>query len=221
MNYDFLMFWLQDCKDFIIATSSDFITKEEKLQWSASYLSEKSCNQWWDHMMSMHNHDEIFNWKYYIKYLHAKFNNSEIHNFQIKCWLEIAKQRVNQNITNFKQYLTRLYADLNYHIFNETCMMYLQMKINEIIMNEFLCISYIFINYVNLLKHLIDIDLHLQNIDALSKLHLQQSESATSQKSFQFLHEKTKSTAATENLKFSASSMQSKDDATLKFNEFK
>jgi len=100
-------------------------------------------------------------------------------------------------------------------------MMYLQMKINEIIMNEFLCISYIFINYVNLLKHLIDIDLHLQNIDALSKLHLQQSESATSQKSFQFLHEKTKSIAATENLKFSASSMQSKDDATLKFNEFK
>ncbi len=43
-NYDFLMFWLQDCKDFIVATSSDFITKEEKLWWSASYLSEKSCN---------------------------------------------------------------------------------------------------------------------------------------------------------------------------------
>ncbi len=31
-NYDFLMFWLQDCKNFIVATSSDFITKEEKLQ---------------------------------------------------------------------------------------------------------------------------------------------------------------------------------------------
>jgi len=40
-------------------------------------------------------------------------------------------------------------------------MMYLQIKINEIIMNEFLCISYIFINYVDLLKHLINIDLHL------------------------------------------------------------
>jgi len=62
-------------------------------------------------------------------------------------------------------------------------MMYLQMKINEIIMNEFLHISYIFINYVNLLKHLINIDLHLQDIDALLKLHLQQSESAASQKS--------------------------------------
>jgi len=59
-------------------------------------------------------------------------------------------------------------------------MMYLRMKINKIIMNEFLCISYIFINYVNLLKHLIDIDLHLQDIDALSKLHLQQSENAAS-----------------------------------------
>ncbi len=31
-NYDFLMFWLQDCKDFIVMMSSDFITKEEKLQ---------------------------------------------------------------------------------------------------------------------------------------------------------------------------------------------
>jgi len=95
------------------------------------------------------------------------------------------------------------------------------MKINEIIMNESLRILYIFINYVNLLKHFISIDLHLQDIDALLKLHLQQSKSATSQKSFQFLHEKMKFISATKNLKFSASSMQSKDDATLKFNEFK
>jgi len=88
-------------------------------------------------------------------------------------------------------------------------------------MNEFLCISYIFINYVNLLKHFINIDLHLQNINALLKLHLQQSKSVTSQKSFQFSHEKMKSVAAMKNLKFSDSSMQSKDDAILKFNEFK
>jgi len=100
-------------------------------------------------------------------------------------------------------------------------MMYLQMKINEIIMNEFLCISYIFINYINLLKHLIKIDLHLQDIDTLLKLHLQQSESVTFQKSFQFLHEKMKFIIAMKNLKFSASSTQFKDDATLKFNEFK
>ncbi len=183
-NYDFLMFWLQDCKDFIVATSSDFITKEKKLQWSTSYLSEKFCNQWWDHVMSICNCDEILNWKYYIEYLRAKLNNSEICNFQTERWLETAKQQVNQNIMNFKQYLIRLYADLNYHIFNETCMMYLRMKINKIIMNESLCISYIFINYVDLLKHLINIDLHLWDIDALSKLHSQQSESATFQKSF-------------------------------------
>ena len=88
-------------------------------------------------------------------------------------------------------------------------------------MNEFLCILYIFINYVDLLKHFINIDLHLQNTDTLLKLHSQQSESAASQKSFQFLHEKTKSVIATKNLKFFASSMQFKDDATLKFNEFK
>jgi len=99
--------------------------------------------------------------------------------------------------------------------------MYLQMKINEIIMNEFLRISYIFINYINLLKHFININLHLQNIDVLLKLHLQQSESTMSQKSFQFLYEKMKFIAATKNLKFFASSMQSKDDVTLKFNEFK
>ncbi len=99
--------------------------------------------------------------------------------------------------------------------------MYLRMKINKIIMNEFLCISYISINYVSLLKHLININLHLQNIDALLKLHLQQSKSATSQKSFQFLHEKMKFVAATENSKFFALSMQFKDDATLKFSEFK
>ncbi len=171
--------------------------------------------------MSMCNHDEILDWKYYTEYLRARLSNSEICNFQTKHRLKTAKQRVDQSIVNFKQYFIRLYADLNYHIFNETCMMYLQMKINEIIMNESLRILYIFINYVDLLKHLINIDLHLQDIDALLKLHLQQSESVTSQKSFQFSHEKTKSVAAMKNLKFSASSTQSKDDATFKFNEFK
>jgi len=90
-NYDFLMFWLRDCEDFIVATSSDFIMKQEKLQWSASYLSEKSCNQWWDHVMSMHNYDEKLNWKYYTEYLRAKLSNSEICNFQTECWLEAAK----------------------------------------------------------------------------------------------------------------------------------
>ncbi len=201
--------------------SSDFITKEEKLQWSASYLSEKSCNQWRDHVMSMRNRDEILNWKYYTEYLRAKLNNSEIRNFQTEHRLEAAKQWVNQSIANFKQYLIRVYADLNYNIFNETCMMYLRMKINEIIMNESLCILYISINYADLLKHLINIDLHLQDTDALSKLHSQQSENAVSQKSSRFSHEKTKSVVATKNSKFSASSMQSKDDATLKFSEFK
>jgi len=63
-------------------------------------------------------------------------------------------------------------------------MMYLRMKINEIIMNESLCISYISINYVSLLKHLINIDLHLQDTDALLKLHSQQDENVMSQKSF-------------------------------------
>ncbi len=221
MNYDFLMFWLRDCKNFIVVTSFDFITKQEKLQWFMSYLSEKSCNQWRDHVMSMHNHDEKFNWKYYIEYLRAKLSNSEIRNFQTECWFKAVKQQVNQSITNFKQYFIRLYADLNYHIFNKTHMMYLQMKINKIIMNEFLHILYIFINYVDLLKHFINIDLHWQDIDALSKLHSQQSKSAASQKSSWFLHEKMKSITATKNLKFSALSMQSKDNVILKFNKFK
>jgi len=50
---------------------------------------------------------------------------------------------------------------------------------------------------------------------------LQQSESATSQKSFQFLHEKMKFIIAMKNSKFFALSMQFKNDATFKFNEFK
>ncbi len=78
---NFSMFWLQDCKNFIVMILFDFIIKQEKLQWFTSYLSKKFCNQWWDHVMSMHNCNEKFNWKYYIKYLHAKLNNSKIHNF--------------------------------------------------------------------------------------------------------------------------------------------
>ncbi len=123
---------------------------------------------------------------------------------------------------NFKQYFIKLYADLNYHIFNETCIMYLQMKINKIIMNESLHILYIFINYIDLLKHFINIDLHLQNIDTLSKLNSQQqNENITFQKKSWFLHKKMRSVVATENSKFSALSMQFKNDVTFKFSEFK
>ncbi len=32
MNYDFLMFWLWNCKDFMIIMLINFIMKEEKLQ---------------------------------------------------------------------------------------------------------------------------------------------------------------------------------------------
>jgi len=88
-------------------------------------------------------------------------------------------------------------------------------------MNEFLCISYIFINYVDLLKHLINIDLHLQDTDTLSKLNSQQDKNVSSQKKSWFLHEKMKSVAATETLKFFASSTQFKNNATFKFSEFK
>ncbi len=54
--------------------------------------------------MSMCNHDEILDWKYYTEYLHAKFNNSEICNFQTEHWFKTAKQWVDQSIMNFKQY---------------------------------------------------------------------------------------------------------------------
>ena len=159
--------------------------------------------------MSMHNHDKKLNWKYYIEYLHAKLSNSEICNFQTECWFEAAKQRVNQSIANFKQYFIRLYADLNYHIFNKTCMMYLQMKINKIIMNKFLHISYIFINYVNLLKHFINIDLHCWSY-ICSKVKVQHL-----RRIFNSCMRRWSL------LKFSASSTQFKDNVILKFNEFK
>ena len=44
---------------------------------------------------------------------------------------------------------------------------------------------------------------------------------ATSQKNFRFLHEKTKFIVAMKNSKFFVLSTQSKDNVTLKFNEFK
>ena len=48
-------------------------------------------------------------------------------------------------------------------------MMYLRMKINENIVNESLRIFHIFKNYSNLIKHFIDIKLHLRKINVLAK----------------------------------------------------
>ena len=45
--------------------------------------------------MSMCNHDEKLDWKYYTEYLRARLSNSKIRNFQTERWLEAVKQRVN------------------------------------------------------------------------------------------------------------------------------
>ena len=212
-NYDSLMSWLRDCEDFIAAASSDFTTEEEKLRWSASYLSEKPRNQWRDHVTSMRNRCEVPDWKYYTEYLRARLSNPEIRNFQTERRLEAAKQRADQSVADFEQYLTRLYADLDYHIPDETRMMYLRMKVNETIMNESLRIPYTSTNYADLLKHLIGIDLHLRGTGALPKLNSQHSESAASQKSSRPSHGKTK---PTEDSKSAASGTQPKGGATVK-----
>ena len=49
-------------------------------------------------------------------------------------------------------------------------MMYLRMKINESIINEFLRISYTSRNYSDLLKHFINIKLHLREMNVLLKI---------------------------------------------------
>ena len=48
--------------------------------------------------------------------------------------------------------------------------MYLRIKINENIINEFLRISHILKNYLNLLKHFINIKLHLRKTSVLLKI---------------------------------------------------
>jgi len=165
----------------------------------------------------MRNRGEEPDWKYYTEYLRARLSNPEIRNFQTERRLEAAKQRADQSVADFEQYLTRLYADLDYHISDETRMMYLRMKVNETIMNESLRIPYTPTNYAGLLKHLIGIDLHLRGTGALPKLHSQQSESAAPQKSSRSSHGKAKPAAATEDSKFSASGTQPKGGATPKF----
>ena len=49
-------------------------------------------------------------------------------------------------------------------------MMYLRMKINESIINEFLRILHILKNYSDLLKHFINIKLHLRETSVLLKI---------------------------------------------------
>ena len=57
---------------------------------------------------------------------------------------------------------------------SKTRIMYLRIKINAVIINELLRIFYILTNYIKLFKSLINIDLHLQNTNALLKLNLHQ-----------------------------------------------
>ena len=61
-------------------------------------------------------------------------------------------------------------------------MMYLRMKINESIINESLRISHISRSYSDLLKHFIDIKLHLRETSVLLKITDHKTEKSTFQK---------------------------------------
>ena len=213
-NYDSLTSWLRDCEDYISAAKSDFTTEEEKIRWSASYLAEKPRNQWRDHVTEMRRRGEKPDWKYYAEHLRARISNPEIRNYQTERKLEAAKQRADQSVADFEQYLNRLYADLNYTVPDETRMMYLRMKVDESIINESLRISHTPRSYSDLLKHFIGIELHLRGTGVLSKIAGHKTEKSTFQKGSRSSHGKAKPAAATEDAKSSSASAKLKSSGS-------
>ena len=56
----------------------------------------------------------MLNWIDFCEYLKAMFNNLEMRIYECELKLKHAKQRNNQSVSDFVQYLNRFYEDLNY-----------------------------------------------------------------------------------------------------------
>ena len=82
--------------------------------------------------------DNVLNWINFCEYLKAMFSNLKMRTYECELKLEHAKQRDNQSIFDFVQYLNRLYKDLDYIVIDVEKLRILHRKIfQSIVYNSF------------------------------------------------------------------------------------
>ena len=101
----------------------------------------------------------------------TSFNNSKIRIFQIEQKLKNAKQRENQTMSNFCQYLNRIYQKLNYIVNDEKKLRILRRKTLKNIVFDFFKQTNIkiAITYQKLQNIYIIIENTLRNINQIKK----------------------------------------------------
>ena len=114
----------------------------------------------------------------------TSFNNSKIRIFQIEQKLKNAKQRENQTMSNFCQYLNRIYQKLNYIINDEKKLRILRRKTLKNIVFDFFKQTNIkiAITYQELQNIYIIIENTLRNINQIKKINIKVDDTSNNSK---------------------------------------
>ena len=116
-NYNDLVDWIADCEAYIESEQpKDFRTEREKTKWAASLLEQTKRSQWRTHEKSVIETGNVLDWTDFCEYLKAMLSNPEMRTYECELKLEHAKQRDSQSVSDFVQYLDRLYGDLDYTV---------------------------------------------------------------------------------------------------------
>ena len=114
-NYSDLVDWIVDCEDYIASEQPyDFRNEPEKTGWAASILEKTKRARWRAHEKTLLATGKIPTWDDFREYLKSMLSNPEMRTYECEQKLKNAKQRENQTVSDFIQYLDRLYVDLDY-----------------------------------------------------------------------------------------------------------
>lgn len=113
-NVESLNSWIRDCEEYIDAALCDFRTDIDMITWSASLLVQKRKDEWRTYADGLRNQGIEITWKTYCDYLMILLSNPETRNLVTEQKIERAKQRSQDTIVDFDNYLSKLYSELDY-----------------------------------------------------------------------------------------------------------
>ncbi|KAL8800389.1 MAG: hypothetical protein Q9200_007259, partial [Gallowayella weberi] len=123
--------WIRDCERCIDQDPAVFYTDAIKINWSASYLASAKRPLWDTHCDALKREGNPSTWAYYCEYLKNLIKSLELRVIQTEQQLDRAHQQSHQTVAELDQYLTSLYADLDYQVPEAQKISYLRQKIDN------------------------------------------------------------------------------------------
>ena len=167
-NYNSLCTWMADCEDYFRQRGSEYEEDDAKITLANLKIVQAKRSLWRTHLKGLIQQEVVPTWEMYCEYLKGLVSNPTIRQADTEGKLEAAKQRDWQTVSEFNEYLTTLWDELDSTPSEVERMRNLRTKVRKEIRTEALGRKEPdTLNYPSLLKHYIGIEHLLRNQNKL------------------------------------------------------